>query len=134
MVLVPTAALLIVQERKLLLAFSSRKNAWYLPGGKVETGESAEEALVREIREELNCELNPNELGWFMEVMAPAYGEPEGYFIRQQCFFYHGNMHPKATGEITSIQFFSKHAYLREREQVAGVIMVMDELIKEGYL
>ena len=31
---------------------------WELPGGKVEPGESAGEACVREVREELSCEIN----------------------------------------------------------------------------
>ena len=134
MVQIPAAALLIVQERKLLLAYSSRKQAWYLPGGKIDAGESPEEALVREIAEELNCRLTINELGWFMEVVAPAFGEPEDHTIQQQCFFYHGNMNPQASGEITALQFFSKEAYGKEQVQVVGVLMVMEELKKEGYL
>ena len=134
MVLIPATALLVVHERKLLLAFSSRNLAWYLPGGKVDAGESAEEALVREVREELNCNLNTNELNWFMEVVAPAFGEPDGHTIQQQCFFYHGNMNPEASGEIIELRFFSKDAYMREPTKVIGVIMVMDELKKEGYL
>jgi 8-oxo-dGTP diphosphatase len=32
---------------------------WELPGGKVEPGESAREACVREVREELSCEIKP---------------------------------------------------------------------------
>ena len=34
------------------------KDWWELPGGKIEQGETAEEALKREIREELSTEIN----------------------------------------------------------------------------
>jgi 8-oxo-dGTP diphosphatase len=37
----------------------ARAGRWEFPGGKVHHGESAEQALIREIREELGCVVRP---------------------------------------------------------------------------
>jgi 8-oxo-dGTP diphosphatase len=34
---------------------------WEFPGGKIERGESLEEALIREIQEEMNCDIDVGE-------------------------------------------------------------------------
>lgn len=53
-------AALIEREGKLLVCQRKRGNRfelmWEFPGGKIEQGESPEEALVRELREELSLE------------------------------------------------------------------------------
>ena len=53
---------------------------WEFPGGKMEPGESPEEALKREIREELNAEIAVGEL---METVEWDYPE---FHLRMNCF------------------------------------------------
>ena len=53
---------------------------WEFPGGKMEPGESPEEALKREIREELNAEIAVGEL---METVEWDYPE---FHLRMHCF------------------------------------------------
>ncbi|HEY0432482.1 MAG TPA: NUDIX domain-containing protein [Chitinophagaceae bacterium] len=42
-----TAGLLHIKDRRLLLAFSTNKQCFYLPGGKLDAGETPATALVR---------------------------------------------------------------------------------------
>ena len=49
------------------------KDWWEFPGGKIAPGESAEEALRREIREELGCEIAVGELLTTIEYDYPTF-------------------------------------------------------------
>ena len=49
-------------QGNILLAKPNYKKSWQLPGGGVDDGESPEEATIREVREELSLNLNPDSL------------------------------------------------------------------------
>lgn len=55
------AAIIKNKEGKILIAQRNLKKSqgglWEFPGGKIESGETKEEAIVREIKEELNMDI-----------------------------------------------------------------------------
>jgi ADP-ribose pyrophosphatase YjhB (NUDIX family) len=52
---------IIIKDNKVLLSWEERKDVYMSPGGGVEESESLEECVVRELREEAGCEVNPLE-------------------------------------------------------------------------
>lgn len=58
-------AAIIIHEDKIFATqrgYGEFKGGWEFPGGKIEKGESPRQALLREIKEELDTELNIGEL------------------------------------------------------------------------
>lgn len=128
-----TVGLLLIKDKKLLLAFSNNKQAYYLPGGKIDKGESTQTALIREIAEELNIVLRPDKLKYYTHITAPAFGE-DNLIMEQECFMYEDDVNPKPSGEIRDVKWFTLLEYLQEKNIAPGAAKVMELLERDEYM
>jgi len=128
----PTVGLLIIQDRKLLLAYSRNKKCFYLPGGKIDQSETEAMALCREISEEMNVVIHEDELKYYTHITAPAYGEENGTIMEQDCFLLYRNITPQASAEIGELKYFSLNEYLSEPNRAPGAVMILELLQKNG--
>jgi 8-oxo-dGTP pyrophosphatase MutT (NUDIX family) len=129
-----TAGLLVIQDNKLLLAFSKNKKAFYLPGGKIDQGETSQEAIIREIKEELNIDLIPEKLKFHYHISAPAYGENANIVMEQDCYLYDLDEKIQPSNEIAEVKFFDFESYQKEEIQVVGVQKAFEKLRIDKFL
>ena len=79
-------ALVLVRDRKQLVARSRGKTAFFTPGGKREAGESDEQTLMRECKEELSVALRVESIKPYGVFQAQAHGKPEGTMVIMTCY------------------------------------------------
>ena len=118
-------ALVLVRDRKQLVARSRGKTAFFTPGGKREAGESDEQALMRECKEELSVDLSSGTIQPYGIFQAQAFGKPEGTMVRMTCYTadYEGTLTP--SNEIEELRWIDSscpHSDL----SVTGVMILED--------
>ena len=83
MKIVRVAAAVIIDKGRVFATqrgYGEYKDGWEFPGGKIEPGETPEEAIVREIKEELEAEIEPVRL-----IDTVEYDYP-GFHLSMDCF------------------------------------------------
>ncbi|APO52771.1 NUDIX domain-containing protein [Bradyrhizobium diazoefficiens] len=70
------AALMSRSDGRVLLVRKKATESFMQPGGKIETGEHPQDALRRELSEELGIDIDPSEMTYVGRYTAPAANEP----------------------------------------------------------
>lgn len=73
-----------VENGKVLLQKPTNDTAFAFPGGHVEFGETNDETLIREFKEEIGADIRVGELKWVAEVFFPWGSKP----CHQICLYY----------------------------------------------
>lgn len=81
---------IILRDGQLLMVDPGGLNYLFTVGGRVQFGESTEEAVVREVFEETGVRMEIDRLGFVHEAFFPgASPEKRGFQIQEFCFFYY---------------------------------------------
>ena len=118
-------------DGRILSTRSRGKQAYYLPGGKREPGETDEQTLVREIREEVTVAIDEPTIRPAGVFEAQADGKAAGVVVRMTCFTaeYTGTL--AASSEIEEIAWLG----YADRDRVSAVDkLIFDHLHESGLL
>ena len=81
---IKVVAAVIKKQNKVFVTqrgYGEFKDGWEFPGGKIEQGETPQEALKREIKEELDAEI---EVGKLIDIVEYDYPT---FHLSMQCFW-----------------------------------------------
>ncbi len=112
----PIVGAFIFNEKNELLLVKSHKwkGKWVIPGGHVELGESLEEALRREVKEETNLEIKVEKLVLVQEAIFDKdfYKKKHFIFFDYKCKKLSGEI--KLNEELQDYEWFSLSEALRK--------------------
>ncbi|MCG8499501.1 MAG: NUDIX hydrolase [Firmicutes bacterium] len=75
---------ILIRDGKVLLQKPTDDPGYAFPGGHVELGETNEETLIREFKEEIDADIKVKEIKWVAEIFFPWGDKP----CHQICLYY----------------------------------------------
>ena len=121
---VVSVGLLAPLDGRLLAVRTRGRDMFYLPGGKPNSSETMEEALVREVREELGVRLGAVVPAFTVE--APAHGLGRDAALTMHCYYAVMHGEPRPSSEIEELAWLSIPEDFRAAPAVAEVLQRLD--------
>jgi 8-oxo-dGTP pyrophosphatase MutT (NUDIX family) len=123
-------ALALIRDDKVLMAKNFGIDKYFIPGGKIEKNESEEEALIREIKEELNVDLTKDSIRYFGTFEDVATNHPDST-VQVKLYFGEVSGILKPSNEVERLSWFGKSDDWEKLGSVAKT-KIMPALVQEG--
>ncbi len=127
---IPSVGALIIEEDKLLMIRRGNppfEGYWSIPGGKIKWGEKLEEALKREVQEELSVEVEVGELAGIVESIVEKEGDVVYHYILIDYFCRIISGTPKASSDALELRWVSLKE-LRNIKVTPSLLKLLKEL------
>ena len=99
------SAIALIRDRRVLMVTARGRDVWYMPGGKIDPGESGAEAAAREAFEEVALRLDAEQLDELFTVVTQAHGEPDGRLVRMRVFAATSPNEPEPSAEVSAVHW-----------------------------
>lgn len=122
------ANLLYVKNNYILLVKVRNNEKYYLPGGKIEANENNLDALIRELKEELNIKLSKETFKFVCSVEDVAYPDNQNSVLLNCYYSDVSNYDLIKSNEITDIKMLS----FEDKHLMAPAVVKLVNLIEKG--
>lgn len=126
MKLIDKLAWIEIKDKSILLTQSYGKDKYYIPGGKRERGETDEQALCREIKEELSVDIKKDSIRFVGVFQAQAHGHSAGVEVKMTCYTADFTGELKANSEIEAIKWF----HYSDKNEISEVDKLIFDYLK----
>lgn len=131
MKIIDKIAWIYIKDKKVLCTRSKGKDKFYSPGGKREQGETDEETLIREVKEEVSVDIKKDTIKYYGTFEAQADGKADDVIVKMTCYLaeYEGTLKPDS--EIEKIDFLNTKDM--DKLSLAGEL-IFNDLKEKGYI
>ncbi|MGK9147971.1 NUDIX domain-containing protein [Plantibacter flavus] len=99
------SAVAVIRDRRVLMVTARGRDVLYMPGGKIDAGETPPEAAVREASEEVALALDAAAVELLFTVVTQAHGEPDGRLVRMHVFAASTDAEPRPSAEVSAVHW-----------------------------